>query len=254
MHSIVFAEHYKLFAVFDGHFGSAAARFTSKRLHALFEMYMSSQMGEGGNGGGDSNDCGGNEEDDEDDLLFADEVTDGEIKENTGPVTATAATVTATTVTAEDTDNEVNTDTAGTMPSTKRRRTLRDELSAAAQVDRLIRINNNGGDGNGDGKSGGVGGKGKSAGKSGGGGKSGGRSAGKSGGGNGGAGGKSGTGSAGSAGKSDVGLRKGGTNVVAAVAALSEVVIYGTNDAASDGVTVYQALRAMLKAFLQTNR
>ena len=40
MHSVVFTDHWKLFGVFDGHFGAAAARFASKRLHSLFETYL----------------------------------------------------------------------------------------------------------------------------------------------------------------------------------------------------------------------
>lgn len=40
MHSIVFEETYKLFAVFDGHSGAKAARFASKRLHGLFDLHL----------------------------------------------------------------------------------------------------------------------------------------------------------------------------------------------------------------------
>ena len=41
MHSIVFEQSYKLFAVFDGHSGTKSARFASRRLHALFDIYLS---------------------------------------------------------------------------------------------------------------------------------------------------------------------------------------------------------------------
>ena len=41
MHSVVFEESYKLFGVFDGHSGAKAARFASKRLHTLFDLYLS---------------------------------------------------------------------------------------------------------------------------------------------------------------------------------------------------------------------
>ena len=291
MHSIVFAEHYQLFAVFDGHFGSAAARFTSKRLHALFEMYLSVQ-----NGDGDDGDLG----DDDGDLLFTDEVTEEVIKEGmepttTAPATTTttttapaAATTTATTATAtvDTTTTAAAADMTNGMPGNgkvkgKRRRPLLDELSAASQVKRLTRINSNN---NGGGGGGGSARDSASAGAS----------------------ASPGGGSAGGfASAIASGGRKGGSNVVAAVAALSEVVIAGTshgsrydhdNDnhnsnhnnnnhnhnnnnnnnnhnnnhnhnnnqeqsqvkyqdqAASDDVTVYHAMKAMLKAFLQTNR
>ena len=42
MHSLAFEESYKLFAVFDGHSGSKAALFASKRLHTLFDLYLTS--------------------------------------------------------------------------------------------------------------------------------------------------------------------------------------------------------------------
>lgn len=41
MHSIVFEQSYKLFAVFDGHSGTKSARFASRRLHALFDIHLS---------------------------------------------------------------------------------------------------------------------------------------------------------------------------------------------------------------------
>lgn len=41
MHSIVFEQSYKLFAVFDGHSGTKSARFASRRLHALFDLFLS---------------------------------------------------------------------------------------------------------------------------------------------------------------------------------------------------------------------
>jgi serine/threonine protein phosphatase PrpC len=43
MHSVVFEESYKLFGVFDGHSGAKAARFVSKRLHTLFDLYLSTE-------------------------------------------------------------------------------------------------------------------------------------------------------------------------------------------------------------------
>lgn len=43
MHSVAFEETYKLFAVYDGHSGSKAALFSSKRLHALFNLYLTSE-------------------------------------------------------------------------------------------------------------------------------------------------------------------------------------------------------------------
>jgi serine/threonine protein phosphatase PrpC/ribosomal protein S27AE len=43
MHSVVFEESYKLFGVFDGHSGAKAARFASKRLHTLFDLYLSTE-------------------------------------------------------------------------------------------------------------------------------------------------------------------------------------------------------------------
>ena len=39
-HSIVFSDHYKYFAVFDGHHGSRAAKFSSKNLHLFFETFI----------------------------------------------------------------------------------------------------------------------------------------------------------------------------------------------------------------------
>jgi protein phosphatase 1L len=55
MHSIVLTDHWKLFGVFDGHFGAAAARFASKRLHSVFEMLIESS-GTRGNDSGDAAD------------------------------------------------------------------------------------------------------------------------------------------------------------------------------------------------------
>jgi hypothetical protein len=41
MHAVVFAENHKFFGVFDGHFGSLAARYAAKQLHGLFELWSS---------------------------------------------------------------------------------------------------------------------------------------------------------------------------------------------------------------------